>query len=122
MTTWRMIAVGLTAAMALCGPAHAAGDAGRGEQIYHGCQDCHSLDDNEVGPKHRGVFGRKAGAVEGYNYSAALRNSNVVWTAEALDQWLTNPSKMVPGTKMFFKLNRPEDREDVIKYLEERAR
>ena len=118
----RRAAVALTAAMITCGLARAEGDANRGEQIYHSCQDCHSFDDNEVGPLHRGVVGRKAGSVVGYNYSAALRNSNIVWTADALDQWLTNPSKLVPGTKMFFRLNKPEDRADVIKYLEERAR
>ena len=122
MQTFKTAAVGLMAAMLACGVARAAGDADRGEKIYQSCQDCHSLDANEVGPMHRGVVGRKAGLAPGYNYSAALRNSNIVWTEDMLDQWLTNPSKLVPGTKMFFRLTKPEDRADVIEYLKERAR
>ena len=116
------IAVALVAAMMTGGIAQASGDAVRGETLYQGCQDCHSLDANEVGPMHRGVFGRKAGAVADYTYSPALRNSGITWTAEALDLWLANPSKLVPGTKMFFRLNKAEDRADVIEYLKERAR
>ena len=122
MQIFKGAAVGLTAALLMCGAVRAEGDAERGEQIYHSCQDCHSFDENEVGPLHRGVVGRKAGVVPGYNYSAALRNSHIVWSQETLDQWLTNPSKLVPGTKMFFRLVKPEDRADVIKYLEEKAR
>lgn len=122
MRTFTRAIAGLTAAMLGCSASHAAGDAGRGEQIYQACQDCHSLDANEVGPMHRGVFGRKAGTVAGYPYSAALRNSNIVWDDVTLDQWLTNPSKLVPGVKMFFRLNKPRDRADVIEFLKERAK
>src|SRR5689334_3977583 len=49
-----------------------AGDADRGEQIYQACTDCHSLDKNDVGPRHRGVFGRKAASLPDYDYSDAL--------------------------------------------------
>ncbi len=117
----KRVAVVLAAATIFRGTAQAA-DAERGEQIYHSCQDCHSLDVNEVGPSHRGVFGRKAGAVAGYPYSPALRNSDIVWTEETLDKWLQGPPKLVPGTKMYFRLTKPEDRADVIEYLKERAR
>ena len=133
MRLMKMVAVCLTATAAACGVAHAQtddargvarahGDAARGEQIYHSCQDCHSLDENEVGPKHRGVFGRKAGAVADYNYSPAMRKSEVIWDEATLDQWLTNPQKVILGTKMYFRLAKPEDRADVIEYLKERAR
>jgi cytochrome c len=122
MRMFMKAAVVLTAAAQGCGAAQGQGDAANGEKIYHSCEDCHSLDANEVGPMHRGVFGRKAGAVPGYNYSQALRNSNIVWTEEALDQWLSNPPKFVPGVKMFFRLNKPEDRADVIEFLKERAK
>jgi cytochrome c len=104
------------------GVAHAAGDATRGEQIYQSCQDCHSLDENEVGPKHRGVVGRVAGTVPGYNYSAALKNSKIVWSEATLDQWLTDPQAFVPGSRMAFRLTDAKDRADVIEYLKEKAK
>ncbi|RUP08300.1 c-type cytochrome [Hyphomicrobium sp.] len=100
----------------------AAGDASHGEQLYQGCQDCHSLDTNDVGPKHRGVFGRKAGSVPDYSYSAALKNSGITWTDDTLDKWLTNPQKLVLGSKMFYHLDSAQDRADVIEYLKQRAK
>jgi cytochrome c len=102
--------------------AFADGDAKRGAEIYHACQDCHSLDENDVGPRHRGVFGRPAASVPDYNYSAALRNSKLVWDAATLDKWLTNPLKFVPGAKMGFVLEDPQARADVIEYLKEIAK
>ena len=104
------------------GRAFAAPDASRGEEVYQSCQDCHSLDTNDLGPKHRGVFGRKAGSIPDYNYSPALKNSGLTWTEETLDKWLTDPQKLVPGAKMFFHLDGAKDRADVIDYLKERAR
>jgi cytochrome c len=65
------------------------------------------------------VVGRKAGSVEGYAYSPALKNSGVTWTREALDRWLENPQALVPGAKMFFALRDAQDRADVIAYLAE---
>lgn len=98
-------------------PALAEGDPVRGEIIYKGCQDCHSLDENDIGPMHRGVVGRKAGSVAGYNYSSALKNSGIIWTEDNLDKWLTNPQTMVPGAKMYFHLSDAQDRADVIAFL-----
>ncbi len=102
--------------------AQATPSATRGELIYQSCQDCHSLDSNDVGPKHRGVFGRKAGTVPDYNYSAALRNSGITWNEVTLDKWLTDPQELVPGAKMFFHVDAAQDRADVIEYLKERAK
>ncbi len=99
-----------------------AGDADRGERIYQACQDCHSLDENDVGPRHRGVYGRKAGSLPDYAYSEALKSANIVWNEETLDKWLTNPQGLVPGAKMFFHLENAQDRADVIAYLRERAK
>ena len=99
-----------------------AGDADRGEQLYQACTDCHSLDKNDVGPRHRGVFGRKAGSLPDYDYSDALKSANIVWNEETLDKWLTDPQAFVPGVKMFFHLDNPQDRADVIAYLKERAK
>ena len=90
--------------------------------LYQACQDCHSLDKNDVGPRHRGVFGRKAASLPDYDYSDALKSANIVWNEETLDKWLTDPQAVAPGAKMFFHLDNPQDRADVIAYLKERAK
>ena len=95
------------------------GDATRGRSLYQACAACHSIDENDVGPKHRGVGGRRAGSVADYAYSAALKRSELAWDEATLDRWLSNPSALVPGTKMFFKLDDPQARADVIAYLKE---
>lgn len=96
-----------------------AGDSVRGKARYQTCAACHSIEDNDLGPRHRGVVGRRAGSVEDYSYSTALKQSGIVWNDATLDQWLTNPSALVPGTKMYFKLDDPQARADVIAYLKE---
>ena len=106
----------------LAAEARAAGDADRGEKLYEGCQDCHSIDKNDVGPRHRGVFGRKAGSLPDYPYSDALKNAGFVWSEQTLDLWLTNPQALVPGARMFYHLDNPQDRADVIEFLKERAK
>ena len=98
------------------------GDDARGETLYEACQDCHSLDKNDVGPRHRRVFGRKAASLPDYDYSDALKSANIVWNEETLDKWLTDPQAVAPGAKMFFHLDNPQDRADVIAYLKERAK
>ena len=102
--------------------ANATGNASRGEQLYQGCEDCHSIDENDVGPMHKGIVGRPSGVIPGYNYSPALRNAKIVWTEENLDKWLTSPQDFIPGTKMFYQVTNPQDRADVIASLKERAR
>ena len=117
-----VLAAAIAASPAAASPAWAAGDAARGEQLYEACQDCHSLDKNDVGPRHRGVYGRKAGSLPDYAYSDALKSSSIVWNEETLDKWLTDPQAFVPGVRMFFHLADPQDRADVIAYLKERAK
>jgi cytochrome c len=96
---------------------HAAGDPAHGKALYQACQACHSIDDNDLGPKHRGVVGRRAGSVADYNYSPALKNSGLTWDSGTLDRWLSNPSALVPGTKMFFQIPDAQARADIIAYL-----
>lgn len=110
------------ATMLLPATAQAAGDAARGAILYQGCEDCHSIDKNDVGPLHRGVVGRVAGTVPGYNYSAALKGAKLVWSESNLDKWLTSPQALVPGTKMFYQVDSPQDRADIIAFLKERAK
>jgi cytochrome c len=84
------------------------GDSVRGKALYRGC---------EAMPCCRGVVGRLAGSVEDHSYSNALKQSGLTWNDSTLDQWLINPSDLVPGTKMFFKLDDPQAHADVIAYL-----
>jgi cytochrome c len=95
------------------------GDPVRGKTLYQGCESCHSINDNDVGPKHRGVVGRHAGSVADYAYSPALKNSGLTWDEATLNRWLINPSALVPGTKMFFKIDDAQSRADIIAYLKE---
>ena len=117
---WRIIfAAGFGLAVAA---EAAAADADRGKELYESrCGGCHSLDANRVGPAHRGVFGRTAGTAPGFSYSAAVKNSGVVWNDRTLDAWLTNPQALIPGQRMNFRVALPEDRTDIIAYLRQQS-
>jgi len=114
-----LLCLALTPALARRAHAQAMpkGDPALGKTLYQACMGCHSVDENDIGPKHRGVVGRKAGIVPGYNYSVAVKNSGIIWTPEKLNLWLTNPQKLVPGAKMFFSVANPKQRADIIAYL-----
>jgi cytochrome c len=102
--------------------AKAQGDATKGEQIFKRCQACHVVNQptNRVGPTLQGVIGRKAGSVEGFKYSEANKNSDVIWDEATLDKYLTDPKAFMPGNKMAFPgLKKPEERADVIAYLKQ---
>ncbi len=116
-----IVAVMAAVAAVAASPARAGeGDPARGQLVYAQCQICHQIDRNGIGPRHMGLFGRKAGTQPGYNYSMPLKNSGIVWNEKTLDQWLQGPAKMVPGTKMVFAgLSDPQERADVIAYLKD---
>ena len=100
--------------------AFAEGDPVKGEEIYHRCQGCHSIERNRIGPMHKGLFGRPAGSVPGFAYSDAMKNSGIVWNEQTLDQFLQGPRKMVPGTKMTYAgIADPQQRADLIAYLKQ---
>jgi cytochrome c len=95
-----------------------AADATRGKELYESrCGGCHSLDDDRIGPRHRGLIGRGAGTVTGFEYSPALRGSRIVWDAQTLDAWLADPERLVPGQRMNYSVPGPEDRAALIEYL-----
>ena len=100
-----------------------SGDPQRGAQFYRACAACHSLrpDIHLTGPSLAGLWGRKAGTVEGFHrYSEALRSSGLLWRPEALDPWLANPAAMVPGAFMTFPGARDDvQRADLIAFLRE---
>jgi cytochrome c len=117
-----LVAIGALAVSALIASATQAaiGDPMHGAQIYQRCQLCHSIEHDLVGPRHLGLFGRKAGSIAGYPYSAAMRNSGITWSEETLNQFLSGPQAFVPGTRMTFTgLPNEQDRADVIAYLKD---
>jgi len=110
----------LLAATACTGAQAAPASAARGEAVYARCAACHALAQNRVGPKHCGLFGRTSGSVPNFEYSAAMKQSHIVWNAQTLDRFLASPLKMVPGTAMTYDgVPDAADRADLIAYLRE---
>lgn len=115
-----------TTSLALClilsvAQAHALGAAAvkQGQRLWQQrCTDCHALDTDETGPRHRGVFGRRAGSINNYDYSRALKRSQVTWDAKSLDRWLTDPEQFIPGQNMDFKVAKATERAALIAYLQ----
>ena len=96
------------------------GDAAAGRQVFRKCQACHSMEPakNMLGPSLAGLIGRKAGSESGYNYSQAMKQTNITWDAKTLDAYLADPQKTVPGNKMPFPgLKTDHDRADIIAFL-----
>lgn len=82
-----------------------AQDLAAGETSYKKCLACHAIGENaknKVGPVLNGLEGRKAGTVEGYNYSAANKNSGITWDAQTFAEYIKDPRAKIPGTKMVF--------------------
>lgn len=101
-------------------PPPPAGDAVRGEKRFKAvCGACHTVDPTKktIGPHLKGVIGRKAGTVAGFNYSVGMKNSGITWNATNMDPYLARPSAVVPGTKMVNMVANPKDRTDIIAYL-----
>jgi cytochrome c len=106
---------------ALAGTAHAAGDAGAGEKIWAKCKACHQVGEGAksmIGPELNGLDGRKAGSVEGYSYSPAMKDSGIAWAEAPFKEFVKNPKAKVPGTKMIFPgLAAEKDQDDLWAYL-----
>lgn len=105
--------------IAALSPALAAGDAGRGEQVFRQCAACHSFDPAErrPGPHLQGLFGRTAGTVEGFRYSDAMAGSGIVWDDATLSAYLLDPRGNLPGTRKPVGLRDEADIQDVLAYL-----
>lgn len=99
----------------------AAASIDDGAKVFRKCTACHKVEPgaNATGPYLYGVVGRAIDAAEGFNYSGALSAAADVWTPENLSAFLEKPSTWAPGTSMGFAgLNKPEERADVIAYLD----
>lgn len=114
----------ILAAALLAGATSAqAQDAAAGEKVFAGCRACHQVGEtakNGVGPVLNGLFGRKAGTVEGYNYSPANKNSGLTWDEATFRTYIANPRAAMPGTKMVYAGLKDEQRvSDLIAYLKQ---
>jgi cytochrome c2 len=120
--TWMPAFAGMTMAFVFTATANAQqGDAARGEQKFVECAACHSVEKGvtNVGPTLAGIFGRQAGALADYRYSAAMRKSGITWTPQALDEYIADPQKRIPANRMpYAGLPDAAARADLIAYLE----
>ena len=100
---------------------YAAASQARGEKQAQICRACHSLEKggpNMIGPALFGFFGQEVGTRSGFDYSAVMRNASFTWTPEALNAWLAQPGRFLPGNRMTFAgVLRQGDRDDLIAYL-----
>lgn len=97
-----------------------SGDAEHGRIVFNKrCTGCHAIDANREGPQLRGVFGRKAGTLPGFNYSAALKASGITWNEDSLDKWLSDTDATVPGSDMEFRVVKATERLDLIAFLKQ---
>lgn len=127
MTGWRVIAS--TLALIAAGPglaaAEAIGDAQRGADLFQKqCYACHRIGpeaENRVGPRLTGLFGRRAGSVDGFTYSKSMARmgaDGLTWTLETLDAYIENPKALISGTRMNYRgLKDDQARADLMAYL-----
>jgi len=98
-----------------------AQDLEDGKAVWNKCRACHQVGEgakNLVGPLLNGLFGRKAGTIEGFNYSEANKNSGIVWDEPTFREYIKNPKAKIPNTKMVFVgLSDEKDIEDLLAFL-----
>ena len=118
----RVLVFALGMAVLAAAPAHAQ-DAAAGEKIFAQCRACHQVGEsakNAVGPVLNGLFGRKAGMVEGYTYSPANKNSGLTWDEATFRDYIKDPRAKIPGTKMIYAGLKDEQRvTDLVAYLKQ---
>lgn len=120
-----LLALGLAASPAATEQsATPIGDAAAGEALFRLCKGCHEVGrdaENRVGPHLNGIFGRKAAAIEGFNYSKGLKRAaddGLTWDYDHLDAYLENPKALVTGTRMSFRgMGDEADRRNILAYL-----
>lgn len=121
MSVYQKTLIGFAAAAFVSfASAASAADAARGAQVYEeqGCSGCHAPKEALVGPPHCGIIGRKAGAIEGYAYSDAIKDSGLTWDEKTLKEFLNGPLTFLPGTNMGFAgLYEEKDLNDLIAFL-----
>ena len=99
-----LFALALLATPLLARPA-AAQDLEAGQRSFNKCRACHQIGEgarNLVGPELNGLIGRHSGAVAGYSYSNANKNSGLTWDEATFAEYIKDPKAKIPGTKMIF--------------------
>ena len=117
-----ILAIALLALAATVPAAHAQ-DAAAGEQVFKKCLPCHAVGPgakNKVGPELNGLDGRHSGSAAGYSYSAANKNSGIVWKEETFEAYIKDPRGKIPGTKMIFPgIKKEKDIDNLWAYLKQ---
>jgi cytochrome c len=97
-----------------------------GAEVYRACVACHTLKADEgprAGPTLAGIFGRKIATLPGYDFSAALKKLDIVWTPETVSKLFEiGPAVYTPGTKMPEQKVGAEDRAALMKFLQKATR
>jgi len=121
LKTRRQLLLPLLALTLQAPPALATGDPGKGRAVFARCASCHQVGPsahNSFGPQLNGIIGRRAGSVEGYAYSAAMKNAPLVWSERNLQTFLKSPGDTVPGNKMrFWGIGSDSQIADLLAYL-----
>jgi cytochrome c len=123
MKVWASAVVAIVAGLATEASAQ-SGDPAKGQRVFNQqCRACHTLDKggaSTMGPNLHGVFGRKAGAAEGYTFSEAMVKSGIVWDDTTMADYNRDPKGKVPGTKMVFNgLKQQAQLDDLVAYLKQ---
>ncbi|QPQ54810.1 cytochrome c family protein [Allosphingosinicella flava] len=103
----------------------ASADPAAGANVFKKCAACHNAEKggpNALGPNLWGTMGKPHGHVPGFAYSDALKSVPGVWDWDSMNAWLKSPKSYAPGTKMTFAgLSKPEDRANLIAYLNQQS-
>ena len=97
---------------------------GKPTKLFEQCAACHALDETKTdGPTLKGVFGRKAGSLEDFRYSVAMKRTDIVWDVTTMDRFMADPQAYIRGNRMAFAgMTDKAERDDLIAYLQENAK
>lgn len=100
-----------------------AQDVDAGQKSFNKCRACHTVGEtakNGVGPQLNGLFGRKAGTVDGFKYSKANQESAVVWDETNFATYIKDPRAFMPGNQMtFLGIKNDKEIQDLIAFLKQ---